>query len=142
VVTDSKGAHVLLGDVYGHVWEWGVGTVDGGHDEPSLVISDSGATETVVPLAGTPGLTPGALSGVPAWVVSPGGDFRRVRIVDNDAAELTLSHLDDPIAEDSQILIGGVLFWVESGWYTMGDPAAEKVMEAIRFAHEEATAGT
>ena len=138
-VTDANGVRrVLAGDIHGHVWEMDVSTSDGAFGfEPVQTITTGGTLRTI-PVTGTP-YTANGMLGVPGYIVDASGNFSKVRVSTNtNSVVTTTTEMDAAPTAGGYLIMGGIHYRIESGWFTYDDPALIKVLEAVKalFAYQ------
>jgi hypothetical protein len=125
----------FTGDIQGCIFQQGLSTSDGAYGfEQVQTVNAAGARTAQV--TGSPFPTSGdGLVGVPVWQVTADGTFNRNTVARNTSGTLTYRRFQTAQATSSQMVVGGILLWVQTGRCDFGDRANGKIVPAYHVSH-------
>lgn len=127
--------HVLVGDITGAIYEYGVSTSDVvyGVEQVNTVSSSTNRTVTV---SGTPFSTSNnGYWGAPVWHLSSTGEFTRNCIETNTNNTITYRRFMAAPSASTQFVMGGILMWIQTGRFDFGDRYRQKIVPAYIVSH-------
>ncbi len=125
----------FTGDITGALAQQGLSTSDivYGIEQVQSVTASSVRTATV---ASTPFSTSSnGYWGAPVWQVSADGTFLRNCVATNTSSVLTYRRFQTAQATSTQMVVGGILLWVQTGRFDFGDRRLQKIVPGITVAH-------
>ena len=125
----------VAGDAFGCIWQTAISNSDGAYGfEP--VQSISSATVRTATVSGTPFPTASeGLAGCPVWQVTSGGVWARNRVASNTSSVLTYCRFQTAQAAATQMAVGGILLWLQTGRFDLGERRLKKILPGMTVAH-------
>ena len=134
-------AATFTGDIQGCIFQQGLSTSDGayGFEQVQTVSSSTVRSATV---ASTPFPTSSdGLNGVPVWAVASDGTFSRSCVASNTSSALTYRRFQTAQTATTQMVVGGILMWVQTGRFDFGDRMNKKIVPGYTVAHSPESDG-
>lgn len=125
----------VAGDAFGCIWQTDISNSDGAYGfEPVQTVASSTVRSATV--SGTPLPTAsGGLAGCPVWQVSADGTFTRNRVASNTSSAITYCRFQTAQAASTQMVVGGILLWIQTGRWDLGERRLKKIVPGIWVAH-------
>lgn len=133
--------HAFTGDITGAVYEEGLSTSDVVYGIEQVVTVASSTVRSAT-ASGTPfSTTSNGYWGAPVWHVSADGTFTRNCVATNTSSALTYRRFMTAPTATTQMVLGGILLWAQTGRYDYGDRRQEKVVSGITVSHSPESDG-
>lgn len=143
VYTDDGVAHVVAGDVQGDVWELDVSNSDGAFDFEPVATVTSATVDTVTCSGASFPTTGDGLAGVPVVLVRTStGEIEVNSVASNTGTVLTLARYTTALAASDVVIVGGIVWWLQSGKCHFGSPALLKSLFMFRVLFAPQSDGT
>lgn len=138
VVTRPDGDRVLVyGDLAGNFWHTENGATDGAYDFVALQTLSGTQTDKVLTTSGTALPTSGSgLAGVPVLLKDAAGNWEIQEVASNTNAAITLRRETSlTLAAGDQIMFGGIMLDVGSGFFDLGISDVDKIISRVILTH-------